>query len=74
MVIIIGKDASEKLMVVRDWIKNVPPSGTTPSKDPPSASQQHVGTLVTDLACIGEFGFRPLLALYLQDFVPSLCA
>jgi Xaa-Pro aminopeptidase len=46
-------------MQVRDWIKNVPPSGITPSTDPPSASHQHVGTLVTNLACICEFVFRP---------------
>jgi hypothetical protein len=69
MVIIIGKDASEKLMQVRDWIRNVPPSGMTPS-----SLQPHIGTLVTNLACIGEFGFRPLFILYLQDYVSSLCA
>lgn len=53
-----GKDASRKLLSVRDWIRNfTPPTGASPSKNSPSQSQRHVGTLVTTLASIGEFTF-----------------
>jgi hypothetical protein len=52
-----GKDASKKFLQVRDWIKNFTPSGSgaSPSKNPPSPSQQHVGTLMSNLSSIGAF-------------------
>jgi hypothetical protein len=53
-----GKDATRKLVNVRDWIKSyTPPTGTSPSKNTSSPSQRHVGTLVTNLASIGLFAF-----------------
>lgn len=53
-----GKDSSRKLANVREWIKTYsPPTGTSPSKNAPSPSQRHVGTLVTNLASIGQFAF-----------------
>ncbi|KAI0305476.1 Creatinase/aminopeptidase [Multifurca ochricompacta] len=68
-----GKDASKKLTQVRDWIKNHPPSGTSPSRNPPPPSQQHVGTLVTNLASIAyvlnlrgdDIPFNPVFVSYL---------
>jgi Xaa-Pro aminopeptidase len=51
-----GKDATRKLIYVRDWIKNYTPSSGT-SKNSSSPSQRHVGTLVTNLASIGWFAF-----------------
>ncbi|KAI0256241.1 peptidase M24, structural domain-containing protein [Lactifluus subvellereus] len=69
----IGKDASKKFYQVREWIKNLAPSGTSPSKNPPSPSQQHVGTLVTNLACIAyvlnlrgdDVPYNPVFVAYL---------
>jgi Xaa-Pro aminopeptidase len=53
-----GKDASRKLAYVRDWMKAyTPPSGASPSRNPPSQSQRHVGTLISSLASIGQFAF-----------------
>jgi len=68
-----GKDASKKLAQVRDWIKNFQPSGVSPSKNPPSPSQQHVGTLVSSLASIAyvlnlrgdDVPFNPVFISYL---------
>ncbi|KAH8993233.1 Creatinase aminopeptidase [Lactarius hatsudake] len=70
-----GKDASKKLIQVRDWIKNYPVSsnGNSPSKGPPPPSQQHVGTLVTSLASIAyvlnlrgdDVPYNPVFVSYL---------
>ncbi|KAI0001349.1 Creatinase/aminopeptidase [Russula compacta] len=68
-----GKDASKKFFQVRDWIRNYNPSGTSPSKNAPPPSQQHVGTLVTNLASIAyvlnlrgdDVPFNPVFVSYL---------
>ncbi|KAI0266674.1 Creatinase/aminopeptidase [Gloeopeniophorella convolvens] len=67
-----GKDASKKLTQVRDWIKNQPPSNAS-SRGPPQPSQLHVGTLVSNLACIAyvlnlrgdDVPFNPVFTSYL---------
>jgi len=70
-----GKDASKKIIQVRDWIKNLPVSShsNSPSKGPPPPSQQHVGTLESNLACIAyvlnlrgdDVPFNPVFIAYL---------
>ena len=72
----IGKDASKKLLQVRDWIKNFTPSGSgaSPSKNTPSPSQQHVGTLITNLSSIGAFPLKPLTILRSCGFGCSICS
>ncbi|KAI0318858.1 Creatinase/aminopeptidase [Amylostereum chailletii] len=47
-----GRDASKKLADVRTWIAKQRPSVPSYSKAPPTASQMHVGTLVTSLQSI----------------------
>lgn len=48
-----GREASSKLAEVRQWIRAQPPAVPTYSKSPPTASQMHVGTLITSLSNIG---------------------
>ncbi|KAI9511197.1 Creatinase/aminopeptidase, partial [Russula earlei] len=68
-----GKDASKKLTQVRDWIKSYHPSSTSPSKSPPQPRDQHVGTLVTNLASVAyvlnlrgdDIPFNPVFISYL---------
>lgn len=48
-----GREASSKLSEVRQWIRSQPPAVPTYSKSPPTASQMHVGTLITSLSSIG---------------------
>jgi Xaa-Pro aminopeptidase len=48
-----GKDATEKIREVREWIKAQPPAVPSYSKSPPTPAQMHVATLITSLSNIG---------------------
>jgi len=70
----IGKDALKKLLQVRDWIKNFTPPGTSPSKSQSSLlSQQHVGTLVSNISSIGVFPLWILSIVHLHNSECSIC-
>ncbi|KAG9316900.1 putative creatinase/aminopeptidase [Chiua virens] len=68
-----GREASSKLAEVRQWIRAQPPAVPTYSKSPPTASQMHVGTLITSLSNIAyllnlrgsDIPFNPLFYAYL---------
>ncbi|KAI9458087.1 Creatinase/aminopeptidase [Russula earlei] len=47
-----GKGASNKLAQVRDWIRSYAVSSPSPSKSQPRSRDQHVGTLVSNLASV----------------------
>ena len=48
-----GKSASSKLGELREWIKNQPASVPSYSKREAKDAEKQVGTLITDLPCIG---------------------
>lgn len=50
-----GQEASSKLERVRLWIKKQAPSVPSYSKSEAKPSQKQVGTLISELASIGEF-------------------
>lgn len=49
-----GLEAGAKLQRLREWIKGQAPILPPYSKRTPSDADKHVGTLVSNLACIGE--------------------
>lgn len=49
-----GKDAISKIAKIREWIRNQPPAMPSYTKGDPSPSHMHVGTLIVNLAQIGE--------------------
>ncbi|KAF8143332.1 hypothetical protein K438DRAFT_1993952 [Mycena galopus ATCC 62051] len=76
-----GEDTVSKIHQLREWIRRQPPSVPAYSKTPPTESQIHVGTLITNLASIvvfvtdslssqsgSDIPFNPLFQAYL--FVP----
>ncbi|KAF8143373.1 peptidase M24, structural domain-containing protein [Mycena galopus ATCC 62051] len=68
-----GEDAGSKIHQLREWIRRQPPSVPAYSKTPPTESQIHVGTLITNLASIAyllnlrgsDIPFNPLFQAYL---------
>ncbi|KAF7376672.1 Creatinase aminopeptidase [Mycena sanguinolenta] len=68
-----GQEAHAKLHTLRQWIASQPPSVPAYSKTPPTESQIHVGTLLTNLAGIAyllnlrgsDIPFNPLFQAYL---------
>ncbi|KAJ7785467.1 peptidase M24, structural domain-containing protein [Mycena olivaceomarginata] len=68
-----GQEASSKLRRLREWISEQPPSVPAYSKTPPTESQIHVATLITNLAAIAyllnlrgsDIPFNPLFQAYL---------
>ncbi|KAJ7803763.1 aminopeptidase-P [Mycena olivaceomarginata] len=67
------QEASSKLRRLREWISEQPPSVPAYSKTPPTESQIHVATLITNLAAIAyllnlrgsDIPFNPLFQAYL---------
>ncbi|KDQ55672.1 hypothetical protein JAAARDRAFT_133670 [Jaapia argillacea MUCL 33604] len=47
-----GQDAPAKLAILKNWVKEQPPSTLSYSKAPATAAQYHVGTLITSLSAI----------------------
>lgn len=50
-----GMGAGEKLAKLRQWIKDQPPSVPSYSKSEAKPSQMQVGTLISNLASVGEY-------------------
>ena len=48
-----GRDASDKLRQVRDWVEAHPPAVPFYSKAAPTPAQMYVATLITSLSNIG---------------------
>ena len=48
-----GMEAGKKLQKLREWIKEQPPTVPSYSKTPPTPAQMQVGTMLSNLACIG---------------------
>lgn len=49
-----GRSTTDKLLEIRTWIRDTPPSTLSYSKTPPTAAQYHVATLITGLDSIGK--------------------
>ena len=49
-----GVDAGPKLTKLKEWIKEQAPSVPSYHQSPPTPGQMQVGTLISNLACIGK--------------------
>ncbi|TFK53753.1 Creatinase/aminopeptidase [Heliocybe sulcata] len=68
-----GKDATEKIAELREWIQAQPAATLGLSKTPPTPAQVHVGTLISSLASIAyllnlrgqDIPYNPIFLAYL---------
>ncbi|EGO00442.1 hypothetical protein SERLA73DRAFT_89439 [Serpula lacrymans var. lacrymans S7.3] len=68
-----GCEAAAKVTALRDWIQTQPAAVPSYSKNPPTAAQMHVGTLISSLSSIAyllnlrgsDIPFNPLFCSYL---------